>query len=168
MNRIAKRMATGVALLLAAGAAALAWDARDVHGDLRRSVEVRLAGEAPRVLVKGAGVGMDYDEVLRAWNIEGFFGRRGPIVAQATGDFGTKLSLVASFDDGGRMSQVTYAFEGNPLALWRVARRWREALEPIASESAGSYTVWRDGDGRVARMGWNGSFPPGLTVTFGE
>lgn len=108
---------------------ALAACAPDRHGDLRSSVEVH-PSEAPMLTFSGVGVGTPVAEAQEAFGGALEFPWDGAFLARdREADFGTRLEIAYTVsDDRESVGSLLLEYSGNPVAIAKVAQRWREVL----------------------------------------
>ena len=122
MNR---RHVAVVASLLALTACA-----PDRHGDLRSAVEIHRS-EAPMLTFSGVGAGTPIAEAKAAFGGPLEYPWDAAFLARdREADFGTRLEVAyAVGDDPETVGQLRLEYSGNPVAIAKVARRWKEVLE---------------------------------------
>lgn len=134
--------------------------APDAHGDLRTDVVVHREDGRTRITYRGVGVGTDIPSAFAALGEQ-----NDPITGGAalswrrTADFGTVLSLMYGRGIDPVVGDLTFVYEGNPIAIGKVRERWIEALG-LAAERCDGDCIWDDGEAMVAAVrrsrGWTG------------
>lgn len=152
-----------IALLALAAPLGLVWSGTllflpfslDVSGDVRKHVAV---DERGRMTIAGIGPGTPATE-----GIEEFLNYQ-----RVRADFGTTAAIVGNTVDG-RVGYVLLAYEGNPLAITRLAARWREIFARAGADCDLTRCRLRghgEDDAVTAtfesELGWYG--PDGVTV----
>jgi hypothetical protein len=130
MNRIA---------FAAVSLAVLSACAPDTHGDLRELVAIHPPGAASRMTFAGRGPGSGPGA------FEATFGEDW--LPTFVADFGTTLKALKGSSAAGGDS-FTLLYEGNPVALARLAARWREVFDEAGADCADRSCFWTE-DGEM-------------------
>jgi hypothetical protein len=156
-------------LAVVASLLALVACAPDRHGDLRSAVEVH-PSDAPMLTFSGVGVGTSVADAQAAFG--------GPLeypwdVAFLTrdreADFGTRLEIAYTMsDDRESVGSLLLEYSGNPVAIAKVAKRWREMLTRAGGSCEESTCTVDRGDHSVAfatvRRTWYGRTTFAVTI----
>jgi hypothetical protein len=143
--------------------------APDRHGDLRSTVEVHRS-DAPMLTFSGVGVGTPVAEAQAAFGGPLEFPWDGAFLARAReADFGTRLEIAYTVgDDRETVGQLLLEYSGNPVAIAKVARRWKEVLERAGGSCKDSTCMVDRGDHSVAfatvRRTWYGRTTFAVTI----
>ena len=148
---------------------ALAACAPDRHGDLRTAVQTDSSG-TPALTFAGVGVGTPVAEAQEAFGGALEFPWDGAFLArEREADFGTRLELAYTVNaDGEGVDSLRLEYSGNPIAVAKVATRWREVLERAGGTCEGTTCMVDRGDHSVAfatvRRTWYGRTTFAVTI----
>lgn len=117
--------------------------APDTHGDLREHTVLHPPGAPSRITFVGLGAGSGPGA------LEARFG--DDYLPTFAADFGTTL-YVLPYQSDGAYRPVSLSYEGNPVALGKLAARWTEVFEAAGAECFEECCWWKEGDEELARL----------------
>jgi hypothetical protein len=122
---------------------ALSACAPDTGGDLRKHTILHSPGAPSRITFGGVGAGSGPGA------FEATFGEDW--LPTFVADFGTTLNVLLYADDGA-YRPFALKYEGNTVALGKLAARWREVFERAGAECYEGSCWWKDGDEELATL----------------
>jgi hypothetical protein len=117
--------------------------ASDTHGDLRDHTVLHPPGAPSRITFVGLGAGSGPGAFEKTFGDDW--------LPTFTADFGTTLDVLLHADNGPYRG-FTLLYEGNPVAVARVAARWQEVFERAGAECYEGSCWWREGDEELATL----------------